>query len=195
MKLIVGLGNPGKAYVNSRHNLGFQCINQFAREHTITWKGRRAKARVANGVVAGTFVILAKPSTFMNLSGNSVGSLMRYYKITLSDLLVIYDDLDFPLGTIKLRQGGGSGGHNGIKSIIDHVGSQDFPRIRVGIGQLTDENPSDLPRPNQKVSYVLGHFTAREKLVVVEVCTQVAKAIHSFLSQGIDTAMNKYNSR
>ena len=194
MKLIVGLGNPGKAYVNSRHNLGFQCINQFAREHNITWKGRRAKARVGNGVVAGTFVILAKPSTFMNLSGNSVGPLMRYYKITLSNLLVIYDDLDFPLGTIKLRQGGGSGGHNGIKSIIDHAGSQDFPRIRVGIGQLPDENTSEPPQINQKVSYVLGQFTAREKPVVAEVCAQVSRAIHSFLSEGIDAAMNKYNT-
>ena len=195
MKLIVGLGNPGQEYANSRHNLGFQCINRFAQMQDITLKERKAKARTGSGVVASERVLLVKPSTFMNLSGNSVGPLVRYYNIHLSDLLVIHDDLDFPIGTIKLRQGGGSGGHNGIKSIIEHVGSQDFPRIRVGIGQIPDENPDESPQANDKVNYVLGHFTAKEKNLVPEICAQVANAIYCFIEEGIDAAMNKYNTR
>jgi len=155
---------------------------------------RQAKARVGFGEVAGEKVILAKPRTFMNLSGESVAPLMRYYKVALSDLLVIYDDLDFPLGKIRIRERGGSGGHNGMESIIQHLGSQDFPRIRVGIMPLQVEG---IPAPSQKTrtpEYVLGHFTAKEKAIVAEVCPRVAEAIYCILSEGIAVAMNKYNA-
>ena len=194
VKLIVGLGNPGRAYADSRHNVGFQCLNIFARKQGITWARRQAKARVGTGEVAGEQVILAKPRTFMNLSGEAVAPLVRYYKIALSDLLVIYDDLDFPLGKVRIRERGGSGGHNGIKSIIEHLGSEDFPRIRVGIGPIQTDDSLGSPQKTRTPQYVLGHFTAEEKAIVAEACLRVAEAIYCILAEGISAAMNRYNA-
>ncbi|MFP3974913.1 MAG: aminoacyl-tRNA hydrolase [Dehalococcoidia bacterium] len=191
MKLIVGLGNPGKHYVNSRHNIGFQCINAFAREHGIDLSKRQSKARVGTGQIAGQKVILAKPGTFMNLSGESVAPLASYYGIDLADILVVYDDVDFPLGTFRIREKGSSGGHNGIESIMQHLGSQAFPRIRVGIGPVETDGPAQSMRSPK---YVLGDFTRDERAVVDEVCTRVVEAIDCILSEGIATAMNRYNS-
>ncbi len=135
MKLIVGLGNPGKEYSTNRHNIGFLCINHFARIHRITLDKKQGKARVGTGTVAGNDVVLAKPQTYMNASGVSVSQLMQKYKIALEDLIVVHDDLDLPLGKIRIRQGSSAAGHNGIKSIIASLGTQDFIRIRVGISR------------------------------------------------------------
>lgn len=194
MKLIVGLGNPGQAYANSRHNLGFQCINLFARRQGIDFAKQQAKARIGIGEISGQKVILAKPRTFMNLSGESVAPLAHFYKIGLPDLLVIYDDVDLPLGKIRIRERGSAGGHNGMKSIIAHLGSQDFPRLRVGIGAMQTDEPSFSPQAARTPQYVLGHFTSKEKIVIEEVCGEVSEAIYCILVDGISTAMNKYNA-
>ncbi|MDD5094884.1 MAG: aminoacyl-tRNA hydrolase [Dehalococcoidia bacterium] len=194
MKLIIGLGNPGQAYVNSRHNLGFQCINLFARKQGIAFAKQQSKAKIGTGEILGQKVILAKPRTFMNLSGESVAPLMRFYKIDLADLLVIYDDIDLPLGKIRIREKGSAGGHNGMKSIIAHLGSQDFPRLRVGIGTIPTDDPSRPPQAARTPHYVLGHFTSGERTVVDEVCQRVDEAIGCIIIDGIITAMNKYNA-
>jgi len=189
VKLIVGLGNPGRAYVNTRHNVGFECLNFFARRQGISWVRRQAKARVGFGDVAAEKVILVKPLTFVNLSGESVAPLVRYYNVAPADILVIYDDVDFPLGKIRIREGGGAGGHNGMKSIIEHLGSRDFPRIRVGIGPIGADEPEKI----RSREYVLGHFTSDERAVLSEICPRVADAVYCILSEGIAAAMNKYN--
>ncbi len=190
MKLIVGLGNPGRVYSDSRHNFGFRCINLFAREHGIEFSKQRSKSRIGFGEVAGNRIILAKPQTFMNLSGESIGPLIHYYQIDLPDLLVIYDDVDLPLGTIRIREKGGAAGHNGMKSIIQNAGSQNFPRIRVGISPPTQEAGVS----NRNPDFVLGKFTSEEKRIVDTVCPRVAEAIGYVLSEGIAAAMTKYNT-
>jgi peptidyl-tRNA hydrolase, PTH1 family len=194
LKLIVGLGNPGQAYADSRHNLGFQCVNLFARRQGLTFAKQQAKAKIGEGEISGEKVILAKPRTFMNLSGESVAPLVRYYKIDLPDLLVIYDDVDLPLGRIRIRERGSAGGHNGMKSIIKHLGSQDFPRLRVGIGTVQADQLSSSPQATRTPHYVLGHFTSKEKTIVGDVCELVCEAISCILANGISTAMNKYNA-
>lgn len=190
VKLLVGLGNPGRIYADSRHNLGFRCINRFARDQGIEFKKQRLKSRVGFGTIAGEKVIVAKPQTYMNLSGESVGGLIRYYRIDLRDLLVVYDDVDLPLGTIRIREKGGAGGHKGLQSIIQHVNSQAFPRIRVGI------RPPDAPEDlvTRTPDFVLGRFTSAEKPVVNEIGPRVSEAIECVLREGIATAMNRYNS-
>jgi len=192
MKLIVGLGNPGKAYAHNRHNVGFQCLNYFARLHSIRFDHRQCRARVGIGEVSGEKLLLAKPFTFVNLSGQAVACLVRKHKVPLSNLLVIYDDLDLPLGKIRLRQSGGSGGHKGMNSIISALGSEDFPRIRVGIGRPQAEgkpsNDEDLI-----VSYVLSDFSPQEEATIKPVIARAADAIDCFLSQGIEAAMNRFN--
>lgn len=194
MKLIVGLGNPGPTYAGSRHNVGFQCLNLFARGQEIEFSRQQSKAKIGTGEVLDQKVILAKPRTFMNLSGESVAPLMRYYKIDPADLLVIYDDLDLPLGKIRIRESGGPGGHNGMKSIIAHLGSQDFPRIRVGIGAPSEDGLSASAPGHRGREYVLGHFTPQEKIAIENVCQRVSEAICCILAKGISAAMNKYNS-
>ena len=191
MKLIVGLGNPGKTYAHNRHNVGFQCLNYFARLHSIRFDHRQCHARVGIGKVRGEKLLLAKPGTFVNLSGNSVAGLVRKHKIPLSDLLVIYDDLDVPLGKIRLRQSGSSGGHRGMNSIISALGSEDFPRIRVGIGRPQAEKQSI--DEDAVVNYVLSDFSPQEAELIRPVIASVAEAIDCFLTQGIVEAMNKFN--
>lgn len=191
MKLIVGLGNPGRTYANSRHNVGFQCLSYFARAHRLSLTRRQSRARVGGGEVAGTKVVLARPQTFMNQSGESVSRLVRRFNIPLADLLIIYDDLDLALGKIRIRERGGSGGHNGMESIIACLGSEEFPRIRVGIGQQADE-PALLSKETT-IDYVLSDFTAEEKPIIKEVYARVAQAIHCILTEGIAATMNRYN--
>ena len=191
MKLIVGLGNPGKTYAHNRHNVGFQCLNYFARLHSIRFWHRQCHARVGAGKISGEKLLLARPGTFMNLSGKSVACLVRKHKIPLSDLLVIYDDLDLPLGKIRLRQGGSSGGHKGMNSIISALGSEDFPRIRVGIGRPDGEKQST--SEDAIVRYVLSDFSRQEEAMIKPVLTTVAEAIDCFLTQGVTAAMNKFN--
>jgi len=187
MRLIVGLGNPGKAYAHNRHNVGFRCLNYFARSHSIPFDRRQCRARISVGKVAGSKLLLAKPQIFVNISGEVVGCLVEKYDVPLGNLLVIYDDLDLPLGKVRIRQSGGSGGHKGMKSIISTLGSEDFPRIRVGIGRPAQDDEDAI------VSYVLGDLTAQEEEVIRSAVTIVAEAIDCFLTQGIRAAMDKFN--
>jgi PTH1 family peptidyl-tRNA hydrolase len=191
MKLVVGLGNPGKTYAHNRHNVGFRCLNYFARLHSIRIDHRQCRARVGIGKVRGEKLLLAKPGTFVNLSGDPVACLLHKHNIPSSDLLVIYDDLDLPLGKIRLRQSGGSGGHKGMNSIISALGSEDFPRIRVGIGrpQIEEQSMSE----DAIVNYVLSDFSPQEEAIIKPVIAKVAEAIDCFLSQGIVAAMSKFN--
>lgn len=191
MKLIVGLGNPGRVYARNRHNAGFQCLNYFARLNSIRLDRKQCRARVGIGEVKGQRLLLARPGTFMNLSGNSVSCLVRKHDACLSDLLVIYDDLDLPVGKIRLRQSGGSGGHKGMNSIITALGSDSFPRIRVGVGR-----PREGQQPLSEdaiISYVLTDFSRQEEAMIGSTITRVAEAIDCFIGQGIDAAMNKFN--
>ena len=184
MKLIAGLGNPGPQYANNRHNVGYQCIERLVRRHGLA-KGRMMfKAWVTSGTIAGARTLLARPLTFMNLSGQSVRPLLRWYRIALPDLLVIYDDLDLPLGKIRLRQQGGSGGHKGMQSIIEALGTQEFARLRIGIGRPVHGEPPD---------YVLSNFTPDEGIVMESAIDQAVAAIEAFIASGISTAMNGFN--
>ena len=191
MKLIVGLGNPGKVYVQNRHNVGFRCLNYFARLHSIRFDHRQCRARIGLGEIGGEKLLLAKPRIFVNLSGRPVACLVRKHDIPLSDLLIIYDDLDLPLGRIRLRQSGGSGGHKGMTSIVSALGREDFPRIRLGIGrpQVEEQSISE----DAIVNYVLSDFSPQEEKVIKPVIATVSEAIDCFLSQGIEAAMSKFN--
>jgi PTH1 family peptidyl-tRNA hydrolase len=192
MKLIVGLGNPGRGYAHNRHNIGFMCLSYFARKQGIRFDRKRGKARIGVGEVAGGEVILAKPRTFMNLSGQSVSRLVSGFNIALDDLLIVHDDLDLPLGKIRLRRGGSSGGHKGVDSIIFSLGNQSSPRLRVGIGRPDAvENPAE--SGEGVISYVLSDFTPEEKRVVSQVIPKVSEAILCILTEGLLPAMNRYN--
>jgi PTH1 family peptidyl-tRNA hydrolase len=191
MKLIIGLGNPGKTYAHNRHNVGFQCLNHFSRLHSIRFDRRQCQARVGIGKVSGEKLVLAKPGTFVNLSGKSVACLVNKHHIPLSNLLVIYDDLDLPVGKIRLRQSGSSGGHKGMNSIISALGSEGFPRIRVGIGRPQTERQS--LSEDAVVDYVLSDFSRQEEAIIKPIIAHVAEAIDCFLTEGIDAAMNKFN--
>ena len=192
MKLIVGLGNPGRGYANNRHNVGFVCLNHFAKTQGIRFDKKQGKARIGIGEVAGSKVVLARPQTYMNLSGQSVSRLIKKFNINLDDLLIIHDDLDLPLGKIRIRYGSSSGGHKGIDSIISSLGNQDFSRLRVGIGRPTTEDFAETSEADI-VAYVLSNFTSEEKQIVVQVIPRVSEAIYCLLSQGLAVAMNKYN--
>ena len=189
MKLIVGLGNPGEAFANSRHNIGFQCISYLARKYGIALKGQTGRATVGRGEIGGVEVILAKPRTYMNMSGVSVALLVRQLGLPLSDLIVIHDDGDLTLGTIRIRERGSSGGHKGVASIIHHLGSKDFLRVRIGIGRPQDDTGQLTP------DYVLGDFTSDESPIVEAVKRLVAEAIYCILTEGTAVAMNRYNRR
>jgi PTH1 family peptidyl-tRNA hydrolase len=191
MKLIVGLGNPGKTYAHNRHNVGFRCLNYFARLHSIRFDHRQCRARVGVGKLGGEELLLAKPGMFMNLSGRSVACLVRKHQIPLSGLLIIYDDLDLPPGKIRLRQNGSSGGHKGMNSIISALNSEAFPRVRVGIGRpLVEEQ---FTSEDAIVNYVLSDFSPQEETIIKPVIARVAEAIDCFLTQGIEAAMSKFN--
>jgi len=191
MKLIVGLGNPGRSYANNRHNIGFMCVNHFARTQGIRFDRKQGQARIGSGEIAGSQVVLAKPQTYMNSSGESVSRLVKRFKVTPGDLLVIHDDLDLPLGKIRIRHGGSSGGHKGITSIISWLETQDFARLRVGIGRpivgSAEIAEADI------VGYVLGEFTPDEKQIVAEAIPRVSEAIYCLLTEGLAAAMAKYN--
>jgi len=193
MKLIVGLGNPSKAYAHNRHNVGFRCLNYFAKLHSIRFDRKQCQAKVGIAEMEGERLLLAKPRTFVNLSGKAVGCLVRKHDIPLSDLLIIYDDLDLPLGRIRLRPSGSSGGHKGMKSIISALGSEDFPRIRVGIGRPIQSEELANANEDVIVNYVLGDFTLEEEEMVKPVIIKVAEAIDCFLNQGIEVAMARFN--
>jgi PTH1 family peptidyl-tRNA hydrolase len=191
MKLIIGLGNPGQEYSTNRHNIGFLCINHIAKSHRIVLDKKQGKARVGTGNIAGNQVVLAKPQTYMNLSGESVIPLMQRYLVKKEDLIVIHDDLDLPLGKIRIRPDSSAGGHNGIKSIIASLGTQNFIRIRVGISRPQNENDAKLESIRD---YVLGDFTDADKLVVEETIKRVGDAVVTLITSGLQVAMNKYNT-
>lgn len=187
MKLVVGLGNPGKQYESTKHNIGFMVIDAIADavNHT-PWKEEQ-KAEVCSFTVDGEKVLLVKPQTFMNLSGESIGPLMRYYKITPDDVYCIYDDMDLPVGKLRIRPNGSSGGHNGIKSLIAHIGTEKFPRFRVGIGR---------PLPQWTViDHVMAPFPGESKEKVEKGIKDTVKAVLGTLEVGIDKGMNLYNPK
>lgn len=193
MKLIVGLGNPGLFYAHNRHNIGYMCVNRFAREHKIRFNKKQGLARIGSGEINGEKVVLARPQTFMNNSGESVNRLVKRYKTELTDLIVIHDDLDLPTGKIRLRQGRGSGGHRGIESIITHLGKGNFYRIRVGIGRPDIAEDTDIDKEQAVIDYVLSGFTRQEKKIMDIAIPEVGRAILCLLTEGIEAAMNKYN--
>ena len=157
MKLVVGLGNPGSAYERTRHNVGFRVLDKLAAKFGWKWSERRARAILASGTLGNEKVILIKPLTFMNLSGEAVGELVRWYKVPLQDILVIYDDLDLPVGKVRLRAKGSHGGHNGLDNIIRHIHTNQFPRLRVGIGRPVNHRM-------ETINYVLGIPPADERI-------------------------------
>lgn len=185
MKVIVGLGNPGDRYRHTRHNVGFSCIDLIARRWGIDVKERRAKVVLGRGRFGEREVVLAKPRTFMNNSGEAVEYLVARFGVKPRDVVVIYDEMDLPLGKMRIRPSGSPAGHNGIRSIIGSLRTQEFPRIRVGIGH------PDL-RGGQ-VSHVLNRFSDEEALEIARVVTQVAEAVDCLLEENITVAMNRFN--
>lgn len=184
--LIVGLGNPGREYQGTRHNIGFRCADALVRACGLSYDTKkRSKATVAEGAIAGRRVLIAKPQTFMNLSGSSVQGLAAFYRITPEHILVIFDDLDLPAATLRIRPKGGSGGHRGMADIIRKLGTQDFPRIRFGIGRP--------PGRMDPAAYVLQRFSAEEELAIAGAVARAVEAIEIWLRDGIETAMNQFN--
>lgn len=185
-KIIVGLGNPGARYAHTRHNIGFDCIDRLAQRWNIPLSDRRQHVALGQGEFEGTPVVLAKPRTFMNDSGHAARYLLDRFRAQATDLVIIYDEMDLPLGIIRLRPRGGTAGHQGMASIVELLGTNKFPRIRVGIGK--PETADDWVR------YVLEPFTAGEAPVVNEVVERVSASLDSLLIEGIDRAMNHFNT-
>jgi PTH1 family peptidyl-tRNA hydrolase len=193
MKLIVGLGNPGRKYANNRHNIGFMCLRHFAKAQGIRFDKKQGQARIGTGEVAGDKVILARPQTYMNQSGQSVSRLVKKFNIDPNDLFIIHDDLDLPPGKIRIRRGGSSGGHKGIDSIIADLDSRDFIRLRIGIGRPAIIEDDTQTAEAEIIDYVLSDFTPEEKRVISRVIPGVSEAIYCLLTEGLVAAMNKYN--
>ncbi len=187
MHLIVGLGNPGDTYVKHRHNVGFQSVKYLADRHGLSFGEKQSKARIASGVIAGQRVVLAKPFTFMNGSGEAVAPLARWHKLDPGrELLVIYDDLDLPFGALRIRANGSAGGQNGMKSIIQQLGTQEFPRLRVGIGRPPEGwDPRD---------YVLGNWNREQTEQLPDLYARIADAVELFVAEGLIAAMNRFNT-
>lgn len=187
MKLIVGLGNPGMQYAATRHNVGFEVIDSLAETYNISVVKNKYKALIGDGNIGGEKVILMKPQTYMNLSGEAVRACMEFHKITSEDLIVIYDDISLDVGQLRIRKSGSAGGHNGIKNIIAQIGTQEFPRVRFGVG----EKPAGWDLAN----YVLGRFPEEEMKVVGPKIGDAVKAIDMMIRDGIEKAMNNYNKK
>lgn len=184
-RIIVGLGNPGKQYANNRHNAGFMVVDRLADRHGLKFTRMMSKGLVALGEIEGRKVALVKPQTFMNLSGESVAPIVKFYKSEPSDLLVVYDELDLPAGQLRMRPKGGSGGHNGMKSIIARLGSEDFPRLRIGVGRP--------PGRRDPKDFLLDDFTRDEMAALEPAFDRAVEGIRRWLSDGIDNAMNFVN--
>lgn len=185
MYLIVGLGNPEPEYSNTRHNMGFNTINMLAKEYNIELNKTKFKGIYGVGEIEGKKVILLKPQTYMNLSGESIIEIMNFYKIDLDNLIVVYDDFDTDIEKIRIRKSGSAGSHNGMKSIIGILKSQNFIRIRVGIGQPEYEN--------DKVNYVIGKISKEDSINLEKGVEKAKKAIVEILKNNVDIAMNKFN--
>jgi PTH1 family peptidyl-tRNA hydrolase len=184
--LVVGLGNPGREYNETRHNVGFRCADALVKAHHLRFDPKKkSKGKVAEGTIAGKQVLVAKPQTFMNLSGSTVQGLASFYKIPPERILVIFDDLDLPPGTLRIRQKGGSGGHRGLTDIIRRLGTQDFPRIRFGIGRP--------PGRMEPAAFVLQRFSGEDEKLVAQTVERAVKAVELWLTEGINSAMNRFN--
>lgn len=183
--MIVGLGNPGREYRETRHNIGFMVIDRLAEKYGIKLSRVQNKAITGSGIKGDTRIILVKPQTYMNLSGQSVSSLVRFYKIKNSNLIIAHDDVDLPFGSIRMRPGGGSAGQKGIASIISQLGSQDFPRLRMGIGRP--------PGKMDAAAYVLEPFTSSEKEYLISFLDRAVLALDCYIIDGLESAMNRYN--
>ncbi len=183
--LIVGLGNPGKDYENTRHNVGFWTIDELARRCAVSVTKLERRALTADATLAHKRVLLAKPQTYMNSSGEAVRQLMDFYKIDITKLIVINDDIDIPLGTVRIRKEGSHGGQNGLRSVIQHVGSSDFARIRLGIGR-----PSGRKDPS---GHVLGPFRGDDEITARQMVDRAANAVETWLTDGIELAMTRWN--
>jgi len=185
MFMIVGLGNPGRRYADTRHNVGFMTVEELVRRHGAAETAERMGARVARARIEGHDVLLVKPQTFMNESGQAVGRLWRWYRLRLEDLLVIGDDIDLPFGRLRLRTGGSAGGHKGLQSIFTHLGSPDVARLKIGIGR---------PDSTEARDYVLSSFRPEERADLPAVLARAADAVELALRDGLTAAMNVVNS-
>jgi PTH1 family peptidyl-tRNA hydrolase len=194
MKIIVGLGNPGSHCRLNRHNIGFRCIDHIADKFCIPIKKRLCRSDAGQGSIDGCEVLLIKPRTFVNLSGEAVECLLDKFHTKPAELIVIHDDLDLPTGRIRLRLGGGSGGHRGIKSIINCTGSPDFNRVRIGISRPGNQD-SRYADEEEVVDYVLGNFPPDEVDIIKTAVANVAEAVECILKDGIEIAMNSFNKR
>lgn len=184
MHLIVGLGNPGAQYTATRHNVGFEVVDRLAARHEIAVRRRTLKSVLGDGIIEGEKVILARPMTYMNLSGEAVGAIAHMYKIAPSDIIVVVDDVALPLGRLRLRLKGSAGGHHGLESVEAHLGTREYPRIRVGVGA---------PIGSDMIDHVLGKFRRDEIPVVTEALDLAADAVEKALRDGFETAMNAFN--
>lgn len=185
MKIVAGLGNPGAQYADTPHSVGFETVDRIAASVGATWEEKRAfRCLMAKCVIEGQPAILVKPQTFMNLSGESIAPVVKYHNATSADLVVVQDDIDLPVGRIRIRKGGSHGGHNGIRNIIERLGTSDFIRVKIGVGK----DRSDV------VGHVLGKFDPETRKVMDEVVSRSADAVESVLRDGPDQAMNAFNS-
>lgn len=187
MKLVVGLGNPGEKYKQTRHNIGFFVIDRLSERWGIPVQKKKWQALVGEGHRSGEKVVLMKPETYMNRSGAAVRPALDFYRMGVEDVVVIYDDLDLPVGQLRLRTKGSSGGHNGVKSVIDHLGTEQFKRIRIGIGRVDS--------PQSVTEYVLSPFSTHEKEAVAKAVDAAAGAVDSWLEDDFLIAMNRYNKK
>jgi peptidyl-tRNA hydrolase, PTH1 family len=184
--LLVGLGNPGREYRLNRHNVGFMLLDRLVDKHRLLgFTKRQGKALITTGVISGVPVVLAKPQTFMNLSGQAVSALVRFYQVPLERVLISFDEIDLPLGTLRLRAEGGSAGHNGMRSIIEQLGTEKFPRLRLGVGRPSGTKAA--------AGYVLKDFRGEDLEVISVALDRAAEAAECFLREGLVTAMNRYN--
>ena len=188
LHIIAGLGNPGKQYDNTRHNTGFDVVDELIERSRIPLGGVRFHSVYGKGKLAGTQAVLMKPLSYMNLSGEPISRVLSYFKADpVRDLIVVCDDIDLPVGRIRIRRGGSAGGHNGLKNIIAMLGTDQFVRVRVGVGQK--------PAGWDLADYVLGHFDAQDRVIMDEAVKRAADAVEMILSDGVDAAMNQFNRR
>lgn len=180
--MIVGLGNPGRTYAHTRHNVGFDILDRFAKRHGIRILRRQSRALVGSFDTSTEQILLVKPQTFMNESGQAIADLVRKHHLEPADILVVYDDIDLPLGKLRIRSRGSSGGHKGVRSIISHLHSEDFPRMRIGIG-----------RSGEAIDHVLSRFNSKERPVIDVTIERAVDALEMILQEGLEAAMNQFN--
>lgn len=188
MKLIIGLGNPGREYSGTRHNVGFAVLGAFARRHGINFNKRSCRSKIGEGRLGDIPVALAKPQTYMNLSGEAVSALLRRYRLKPDDIIIVYDDLDLPVGRIRMRTDGSAGGHNGLKSIIAALGTNKFLRLKVGIGRPKNEIDQ-----KEVVDHVLSGFDKNEQQTVSDAVDRAVEAVEMLISENPEAVMNRFN--